>query len=145
MADVKPRQCNFVPPKTDVFQQFMHKLLARYYKLNFIGLLQKIFMSVNYIANYISQSTIYLSALAQLFLQSCFFFCFFFVFRITLKELQSMLIETKLIINTAPLTYDYPNTIKTYLTPNHLLFGGHLLCYSKLDCSQRSTCSLKHC
>ena len=82
-------------------------------------------MSVSYIANYISQSTIYLSALAHLFLQSCFFF-----FSYHFEELQSVLIEIKLIINNAPLTYDYPNTIKTYLTPNHLLFGRHLLCYS---------------
>ena len=41
-----------------------------------------------------------------------------------------MLIEVKLIINNAPLTYIYPNTIKTYLTPNHLLFDRQLLCYS---------------
>ena len=34
-----------------------------------------------------------------------------------------MLIKVKLIINNAPLTYVYQNTIKTYLTPNHLLFG----------------------
>ena len=85
-------------------------------------------MSVSYIANYISQSTIYLSALAHLFLQSCFFFVCFFSYHF--EELQSVLIEIKLIINNAPLTYDYPNTIKTYLTPNHLLFGRHLLCYS---------------
>ena len=41
-----------------------------------------------------------------------------------------MLIEVKLISNNAPLTYVYPNTIKTYLTPNHLLFARVLLCYS---------------
>ena len=35
-----------------------------------------------------------------------------------------------MIINNAPLTYVYPNTIKTYLTPNQLLFGRQLLCYS---------------
>ena len=45
-------------------------------------------------------------------------------------ELQTVLTEVKLIINNAPLTYVYPNTIKTYLTPNHLLFGRQLLCYS---------------
>ena len=38
-----------------------------------------------------------------------------------------MLFEIELIINNAPLTYVYPNTIKTYLTPNHLLSGRHLL------------------
>ena len=52
------------------------------------------------------------------------FFCDYF------EELQTVLIKVKLIINNAPLTYVYPNTIKTYLTPNHLLFGRQLLCYS---------------
>ena len=52
------------------------------------------------------------------------FFCDHF------EELQTVFIEVKLIINTAPLTYVYPNSIKTYLTPNHLLFGRQLLCYS---------------
>ena len=46
------------------------------------------------------------------------------------EELKTVLIEVKLIINKAPLTYVYPNTIKTYLTLNHLLFGRQLLCYS---------------
>ena len=41
-----------------------------------------------------------------------------------------MFIEVKLIINNAPLTYVYPNTIKAYLIPNHLLFGRQLICYS---------------
>ena len=44
------------------------------------------------------------------------------------EELQIVLIEVKLIINNAHLTY--PNTIKTCLTPNHLLFGRQLLYYS---------------
>ena len=52
------------------------------------------------------------------------FFCNYF------EELQTVLIEVKLIINNTPLTYVYPNTIKTYLTLNHLLFGRQLLCYS---------------
>ena len=38
-----------------------------------------------------------------------------------------MLFEVELIINNAPLTYIYPNTIETCLTPNHLLFGRQLL------------------
>ena len=38
--------------------------------------------------------------------------------------------SAKLIINNASLTYVYPNTIKTYLTHNHLLFSRQLLCYS---------------
>ena len=46
------------------------------------------------------------------------FFCDHF------EELQTALIKVKLIINNAPLTYVYPNTIKTYLTPKQLL------CYS---------------
>ena len=60
----------------------------------------------------------------SLFLQLLVFFCDHF------EELQTVLIEVKLIINNAPLTYVYSNTIKTYLTLNHLLFGRQLLCYS---------------
>ena len=56
------------------------------------------------------------------------FFCDHF------EELQTVFIEVKLIINSAPLTYLYPNTIKTYLTPNLLLFGRQLLCYSNINC-----------
>ena len=52
------------------------------------------------------------------------FFCGHF------EELQIVLTEVKLIINNASLTNVYPSTIKTYLTPNHLLFGRQLLCYS---------------
>ena len=40
------------------------------------------------------------------------------------EELQTVLIKVKLIINNAPLTYVYPNTIKTYLISNYLLFGS---------------------
>ena len=58
------------------------------------------------------------------FFSQSLFFCYQF------EELQTVRIEVKLIINNAPLTYVYPNTIKTYLTPNHLLFGRQLLCYS---------------
>ena len=47
------------------------------------------------------------------------------------EELQTVLIEVEQIINNALLTYVYPNTIKTYLAINHLLFGRQLLCYSK--------------
>ena len=39
------------------------------------------------------------------------------------EELQTVLFEAELIINNALLTYIYPNTIETCLTPNHLLFG----------------------
>ena len=38
-----------------------------------------------------------------------------------------MLFEVQLVINNAPLTYVYPNTIETCLTPNHYLFGRQLL------------------
>ena len=41
-----------------------------------------------------------------------------------------VLIQVKLINDNAPLTYVYPNTIKTYLTPNHFLFSRQLLCCS---------------
>ena len=58
-----------------------------------------------------------------LFLQSL-------VFSDHFEELHNVFIEVKPIINNAPLTYVYPSTIKTYLTPNHLLFGRQLLCYS---------------
>ena len=37
-----------------------------------------------------------------------------------------MLLEVELIISNAHLTYVYPNTIKTCVTPNHLLFGRQL-------------------
>ena len=56
--------------------------------------------------------------------QLFFFFVFFFCNRF--EELQTVLFEVELIINNAPLTYVYPNTIKTCLTPNHLLFGRQL-------------------
>ena len=49
------------------------------------------------------------------------------VFAITLKNYK-LFTEVKLIIYDAPLTYS--NTIRKYLTPNHLLFGRQLLCYS---------------
>ena len=65
-----------------------------------------------------------LEADLECFFATTCFFCDHF------EELQTVLIKVKLIINNAPLTYVYPNTIKTYLTPNHLLFGRQLLCYS---------------
>ena len=52
------------------------------------------------------------------------FFCNHF------EELKTVLIEVKLIINNASLTYVYANTIKTFLTLIHLLFGRQLLYYS---------------
>ena len=59
------------------------------------------------------------------------FFCNHLCFYNHVQELKTkMLIEVKLIINNAPLTYVYPNTIKTCLTLNHLLFGRQLLYYS---------------
>ena len=58
------------------------------------------------------------------------FFCNHLFFCGNFEELQTVLIEVKLIINNAPLRHVYPNTIKTYLTPNHLLFDRQLLCYS---------------
>ena len=35
------------------------------------------------------------------------------------EELQTVLLEVEMIINNAPLTYIYPNTIETCLTPSH--------------------------
>ena len=49
------------------------------------------------------------------------FFCNHF------EELQTVLFEVELTINNTSLTYVYPNTIETCLTPNHLLFGRQLL------------------
>ena len=47
-------------------------------------------------------------------------FCNHLIFDNQFEELQTMLIEIKLIINNATLTYVYPNTIITYLTFNRL-------------------------
>ena len=49
------------------------------------------------------------------------FFCNHF------EELKTVLFEIELIINNALLAYIYSNTIETFLTPNHLLFGRQLL------------------
>ena len=51
--------------------------------------------------------------------------CFF-----TVTTNLFVLFEVELIINNAPLTYHYPNTIVTYLTLNHLLFGRQLFNFS---------------
>ena len=50
-----------------------------------------------------------------------------FLFCNHFEELQTALFEFELIINNAPLTYVYPNTIETCLTPNHLLFHRQLI------------------
>ena len=42
------------------------------------------------------------------------------------EVLQTVLFEVELIINNALLTYVYPNSLETCLTPNHLLFGRQL-------------------
>ena len=54
------------------------------------------------------------------FLQSLVFYNHF-------EELQTMLFEVELIVNNAPLTYVYPNTFESCLTPNYLVFGRQLL------------------
>ena len=61
------------------------------------------------------------------FLQSLAFFNHF-------EEIQTVLFEGELIISNALLTYVYPNTLETCLTPNHLLFGRQLL-YSPIKFS----------
>ena len=59
-------------------------------------------------------------ALPPFFVITCFF-CNPF------EELETVLFEVELIINNAPLTYFYRNTIETRLTSNQLLFGRQLL------------------
>ena len=54
-------------------------------------------------------------------------FCNLLFFCNPFEELQNKLFEVELILNNAPLIYVYPNTIKTCLTPNYLLFGRQLL------------------
>ena len=54
------------------------------------------------------------------FLQSLAFFNHF-------EEIETVLFEGELIISNALLTYVYPNTLETCLTPNHFLFGRQLL------------------
>ena len=49
-----------------------------------------------------------------------------FVFCNCFEELETKLFEVELITNNSPLMYVYPNTIKTCLTPNYLLFGTQL-------------------
>ena len=44
-------------------------------------------------------------------------FCNHLCFCNYLEELETVLFEGELIINNAPLTYTYPNTIETCLTP----------------------------
>ena len=61
------------------------------------------------------------------FLQSIVF-CF--------EELQTVLIEVELIINNASLTYVYPNTIKTCLTPNNM-FNMFPIEYAFHDTNER--------
>ena len=58
------------------------------------------------------------------------FYCNHLFFCDHFWELQTVLIEVKLISNNAPLKYFYPNTIKTCSALNHLMFGRHLLYYS---------------
>ena len=55
------------------------------------------------------------------------FFCNHLFFCNHFEELQTVLTEVKLIINNAPLTYVYPDTVKRFLIPNHLLFDSQLL------------------
>ena len=43
------------------------------------------------------------------------------------EKLQTILYEVELLVNNAPLIYVYPNTVKTCLTSNYLLFARELL------------------
>ena len=56
-----------------------------------------------------------------------FFFCNHLLFCNQFEELETALFEVELIINNAPLTYVYPNTLETSIAPNHLLFNRQLL------------------
>ena len=51
-----------------------------------------------------------------------FFFAITCFFCSHFEELQTVLFEVEMIINNAPLTCIYPNTIESCLTTNHLLF-----------------------
>ena len=67
----------------------------------------------------------------SLFFAITCFFCNHF------EELQTVLSEVGLIINNVPLTYVYPNTIETCLTPSHLLFGTQLLYSSNIKSTDK--------
>ena len=56
-----------------------------------------------------------------------------------------MLSEVALIINSAPLIYVYPNTIKTCLTPNYLLFGRQLLLSSNTTSTVATNLTVLSC
>ena len=58
-------------------------------------------------------------ALVAPFFEITCFFCNQF------EELRTVLVEIELIINNTPLTYVYPNTIKTFLTPNHFYLADN--------------------
>ena len=51
-------------------------------------------------------------------------FCNHLLFCNHFEELQTVLFEVELNINNALLTYIYPNTIETCLTPNLLFLAG---------------------
>ena len=59
------------------------------------------------------------------------------------EELETVLFEVELIINNPPLTYVYPNTIETCLTPYYLLFGSYYNLLTNINCSNESNRSLK--
>ena len=56
-----------------------------------------------------------------------------------------MLFKVALIINNAPLIYLYPNTIKTCLTPNYLLFGRELLLSSNITSTVATNLTVLSC
>ena len=56
-----------------------------------------------------------------------YFFWNYLVFCNHFEELQTVLFQVELIFNNKHLTCVYPNTIETYFTPYHLLFGRQLL------------------
>ena len=66
------------------------------------------------------------------------FFCNHF------EELQTVLFEVELIINNAPLTYVYPDTIKICCQSFVVWQIVIILFYHNISCSEESNRSLKH-
>ena len=78
------------------------------------------FLIVEYVKRWIQGRARNAPHLAPYFLHSLSFFNHF-------EEIKTVLFQAQLIISHLPLTYDYPNSLETCLTSNHLLFGRQLL------------------
>ena len=117
-----------VPPSISIFLELLHlkdpllTSFAEHYRLAFFCMCSKVVLTLCSYQRGIQRGA--WGGGGAPFFCNHLFFCNHF------EELQTVLIAVKLIINNALLAYVYPNTIKTYLTLNHLLFGRQLLCYS---------------